>query len=668
MARPQAGSRIAEVITLRGPVASYAREHAGLAAFWRAAQPLLARPAAPQCAQALATLDAWLRGEQPLALLSGDPAARTETLVRFAVAAASDPELRVVFLPISACFGTAAEHDALTVLFGLFPNAQTAYWSSPRTPSELRWSISEACRGNGEWPEPRRLLILDGLERAADWDPDRGISFLESAGPDVHLIVSAGKDLDHADAAEWRRRLRWSDDDCTTLDLGEARVESAVVARARRALESADAQARVTREALDALAVVLAPITLDELAACAALPAQAARALAAAPEPVRALVTTEADGSCHLHDDTLRCGWRAGVDERSVEQTLVAGALQMVQQRQPNTAWPDYLVRYSGAHLARSRGSLEDWQRLLGPDWLAAWLVRSPGLVGFLSDVWRARTTAGDTLLFEQPSPPKARAASRMIVWCTLVERALCDKQAGDDDRAEPERPYRPPTLDVERSTHSEHARAEALATLASELEGAAQQRVEGWLAEITAALPTDAVVVVKPVPRWDPPAPPPASDPALAAMLRAAAPDLRGIRIEQQPAAACAALGAEQCVELASSAPAYLRISALAKLVPHLPEAMRPAATAEALTAYLETSEEDALRALLCCAPWMSVRDAARLLCARFGTEWQLSYEKVLIGWGGLTDMIPLLDRIGGASALLDAAQALDDVGRWLR
>jgi hypothetical protein len=36
-------------------------------------------------------------------------------------------------------------------------------------------------------------------------------------------------------------------------------------------------------------------------------------------------------------------------------------------------------------------------------------------------------------------------------------------------------------------------------------------------------------------------------------------------------------------------------------------------------------------------------------------------------LGWGGLTDLIPLLERLAGARVLVDAAASLEQVAGWL-
>ena len=73
---------------------------------------------------------------------------------------------------------------------------------------------------------------------------------------------------------------------------------------------------------------------------------------------------------------------------------------------------------------------------------------------------------------------------------------------------------------------------------------------------------------------------------------------------------------------------------------------------------------ERDDLRRLFACAPWMSDGDARWLLCAVLGND---AEDDIFGGPRGLTDLAPLLLRLGGPAAIFDAAKVLVTVGRWL-
>ena len=84
-------------------------------------------------------------------------------------------------------------------------------------------------------------------------------------------------------------------------------------------------------------------------------------------------------------------------------------------------------------------------------------------------------------------------------------------------------------------------------------------------------------------------------------------------------------------------------------------------------MDAYWNDGDDNTLRALFVCGPFMSLEDAASLLCEVLGNRWQKDFENLLVGWAGLTDLVPLLHRLGGSAALLGAASAVAEVGLWL-
>jgi hypothetical protein len=62
-----------------------------------------------------------------------------------------------------------------------------------------------------------------------------------------------------------------------------------------------------------------------------------------------------------------------------------------------------------------------------------------------------------------------------------------------------------------------------------------------------------------------------------------------------------------------------------------------------------------------------MALPDAAEVLCGSLGNDGEVDLEGLLVGFGGLTELIPLIRRLGGVAALLGTARAIADVSRWL-
>jgi hypothetical protein len=650
--------------TLRGPIGGFAHRHPGLAAFWREqVREMGARAASEQEAAALERLRTWLSGQLPFALVMGDDEARrTTTLARFALSALERPDMTVVFLPVSACFGTAAEHDALQVLYGLLATPPSLLRGPPRSPNELRWAISEATRGDIAEGEPQLLVIVDGIERAADWDPDRGVHFLDGVGRGIHILVSAGEASADEDSSEWQRRLQWDRNRCFELNLAkESQDSEQLVAVARAALEARE------EAALDMLAVCLAPIAPEELAVIGDCAPPSMQAASLVPDHLAALTVTDPDGAWHFRNDSFRSAWRAAVDTASVEDRLLRKATDLLEGESSAAATSEYLVRYAGTYCARTEVPLATWAAIGSPRWLAAWTRLDSGLIGYAADLRRARDAAQQVLIAGSSYEAESREALRLVVWCALLEGALFDAEASNREAQDPKPLARTPGLDLGLDPEARHARAAALFTLQSAVTGEERELISAWAAEAAAQLSADATVTPLSIPHWDSQQPRVPADPHSGEEFRSMSPVGLGVHIVNDAASVLAALGAEVTLRSATTAPASVRVAALANLVPHLPEPSRSLATDEALQAFREHPDRDALRALFACAPWMSYCDAAWLLCSEFGNDWHDgTLRDRLIGWAGITAMIPLLQRIGGFQALVDAAEAIARITHW--
>ncbi|XXY54611.1 hypothetical protein WME91_26110 [Sorangium sp. So ce269] len=125
--------------------------------------------------------------------------------------------------------------------------------------------------------------------------------------------------------------------------------------------------------------------------------------------------------------------------------------------------------------------------------------------------------------------------------------------------------------------------------------------------------------------------------------------------------------LSPEEAWSLAESREGESRMVAFAGILPDIPEEMRERAVREVMAAYREHGDRLALRILAACAPWMALVDAAMVLCDELGNEWTGDFPGMLVGYGGLIELSPLVRRLGGSAALVGVARAIADVGRWL-
>ncbi|AUX37851.1 uncharacterized protein SOCE836_100870 [Sorangium cellulosum] len=125
--------------------------------------------------------------------------------------------------------------------------------------------------------------------------------------------------------------------------------------------------------------------------------------------------------------------------------------------------------------------------------------------------------------------------------------------------------------------------------------------------------------------------------------------------------------LSPEEAWSLAESREGESRMVAFAGILPDLPDEMRAKAVREVMAAYWAHGDRLALRILAACAPWMPLADAARVLCNELGNDWTDEYPGMLVGFGSLTELSPLVRRLGGTAALVGVARAIADVGRWL-
>ncbi len=160
---------------------------------------------------ALRALDAWLeKPSQPYALLTA-PAGlgKSALLVRWMASLRQRrPDLPIAFLPVSARFST----NLASVTFASL-TAQLAHVISedaptdPNLPDQVwRGMFSDLLRRVP--PDKRLLVILDGVDEAANWDVDGGLFPLDPP-PGLKVIISARLTADRPAPDDWRRALAW---------------------------------------------------------------------------------------------------------------------------------------------------------------------------------------------------------------------------------------------------------------------------------------------------------------------------------------------------------------------------------------------------------------------------------------------------------------------------
>lgn len=319
--------------------------------------------------------------------------------------------------------------------------------------------------------------------------------------------------------------------------------------------------------------------------------------------------------------------------------------------------------------MQRRSASVADWMKLVSPEWLRIWMSRPGGLVGFTTDARRARYAAEDALI-EACRPERARAAEQeratllcAVIRCALVEGSLFAKEGSREETNYLTEPYVEPTVDLTRPTGAARERAEALVTLASVLTGPEQRLVQRWATDACAGFDE---ILPRPIPYVA--TDPSAADPERTRRIRAGATydEVDGY-LSRDMVIRPTDLSPEEAWRLAERCEGESRMVAFAGILPDLPEARREEAVREVMSAYWAHGDRTALRILAACAPWMALADAAKVICNDLGNDWTDELPRMLVGFGSLTELSPLLRRLGGTAALVGTARAIAEVGQWL-
>ncbi len=169
-------------------------------------------------------LDSWLEAQEtPPYLLLAAPAGRGKSalLVQWHTQLLERAELSVTFFPISVRFRThlaGVVFPTLAARLAAFHGEQLTI--SPSTPQEV-WREFFASYLARPLPNGRRhLLILDGLDEAADWESTADL-FPAHPPAGLRIVVSARYLAGDSDAVPWLRRLGWEGPGrAHTLELG----------------------------------------------------------------------------------------------------------------------------------------------------------------------------------------------------------------------------------------------------------------------------------------------------------------------------------------------------------------------------------------------------------------------------------------------------------------
>lgn len=104
-----------------------------------------------------------------------------------------------------------------------------------------------------------------------------------------------------------------------------------------------------------------------------------------------------------------------------------------------------------------------------------------------------------------------------------------------------------------------------------------------------------------------------------------------------------------------------YIRVVALARLLPALPEGLRPEASDALYRCLLAEPDAEALDELLRATPWIHPPVLARIFDATLiHAATPLTWSGALAGWAGVAHLAPWLERLGGAAALEAIARGL--------
>lgn len=193
----------------------------------------------------LRDLDAWLGDpSRPNLLLTGLPGrGKSALLARWWQRLERDHDrTRTAFVPITIRYELNREADVLAAAVARLAAAQDRDLAPSSSPAEMREQLGTLLTSPP--PEGRRtVLILDGLDEAADWRAWRSLLPLQPA-EGVKVLISARLTATHSTAPQWLEELGWDEDATAMLD-----VEKLSLAGTQAVVESAGpALAEIARD------------------------------------------------------------------------------------------------------------------------------------------------------------------------------------------------------------------------------------------------------------------------------------------------------------------------------------------------------------------------------------------------------------------------------------
>ena len=164
-------------------------------------------------------LNAWLEDPQrPFALLTAPAGQGKSALLAHWVKKLKDRNFLVAFVPVSVRFGTNLESvtfSALAIQLARLLGEDIP--SDPSIPGQVwRGMVSSYLRRSP--PQGRLLVILDGVDEAANWDVD-GKLFPLDPPPGLKVLISARSTADRPNPGAWARALVWNERNTYQLEL-----------------------------------------------------------------------------------------------------------------------------------------------------------------------------------------------------------------------------------------------------------------------------------------------------------------------------------------------------------------------------------------------------------------------------------------------------------------
>jgi serine/threonine protein kinase len=163
-------------------------------------------------------LDLWLSDREQSCALLVAPAGRGKSslLAHWAASLASRGHADVALIPVSNRFETSRKTTVLSLLgkrLRFLCGTEAVQW--PGSPDEWLSEIGFRLRENRRNEDKPLLILLDGLDEAADWEPGQDVRFPSLLGRGVKILVSARIIGGDVDENAWLGRLNWADDAMT---------------------------------------------------------------------------------------------------------------------------------------------------------------------------------------------------------------------------------------------------------------------------------------------------------------------------------------------------------------------------------------------------------------------------------------------------------------------